>query len=70
MGSVFLIVNKTEYKYIYMSTITFKLQEIPRSEEDELRGYYPVLAHPSKISASQLCQMIQERSVVKLSMLI
>ncbi len=44
-----------------MSTITFKLQEIPRSEGDELRGYYPVLAHSSKISASQLCQMIQER---------
>lgn len=47
-----------------MSTITFKLQEIPHVEGTEMCGYYPVLAHSNKISASELCKMIQERCTV------
>lgn len=47
-----------------MPTITFKLQEIPRAEGDEIRGFYPVLAHSNKVDASQLCKMIQERCTV------
>lgn len=41
--------------------ITFKLQEIPHAKDEELRGYFPVLAHSARITSAELCHMIQER---------
>ncbi len=47
-----------------MSTITFKLQEIPHAEGEPRRGYFPVLAYSARITSDQFCQMIQNRCTV------
>ncbi len=47
-----------------MSTIVFKLQEIPHAEDEQIVGYFPKLARHLRITSDQLCQMIQERCTV------
>lgn len=43
-----------------MSTIQFQLQETPQPKSGETKSYYPIVAYGNKLSAEQLCQVINE----------
>lgn len=41
-----------------MSTIRFQLQEAPHPKGEETKKYYPIVANGNKITAEQVCSMI------------
>lgn len=44
-----------------MNQIEFDLREIPHAAEESISGYYPVVAHPQKVTAKALYEMISRQ---------